>query len=285
MLPGKTPSLKATRGTIAGLPDESYDAYTVDAITNPGNSGGPICDETGSVLAILYAATVPLEMDYSLGVPHSRALPLFKKLIPGYEQLPPNANKKKWSDVDGMVSRSTVLIWIQTVESVGGISGKPEAPKRARPFEDRWCMTCGKIGYINCPTCKGTGTAVAAPLTIVKSIGPTGTVHRNRYPEKVTCWSCRGTAKVQCPDCVEGFEVGPHEIRCEPTTPAPPKRDPVNESRTTIGRPYPGRGEGHWIDKNIGRGEFIVLEDGSLWEIDRLDRVDDPAGEVCQTLP
>ena len=215
MIPGKTPSLKATRGTISGLPDASFNAYYLDAITNPGNSGGPICDASGSVLGILYAVTVPLEMDYSLGVPHSRALPLLKKLIPGYEQLPPNADQKQWSDVDGMVSRSTVLIWVQRVESVGGISGKQKAPKGARPFEDRWCMRCNGIGYIKCPTCKGTGIAVAAPLTIVKSIGPTGTVYRNTYPEKVTCWSCRGTAKVQCPDCVEGFEAALQGIRRE----------------------------------------------------------------------
>lgn len=213
MLPGKTPSLKATRGVIAGLPDASYNAYTLDAITNPGSSGGPICDVTGSVLGIHCGRTnlQPLSsqpvIDYQLGIPHSRALPLLKKLIPGYKQLPPNANRKDWSDVDGMVSRSTVLIWCQSVESVGGISGKREAPKGARPFEDRWCMTCGRSLYIKCPTCNGTGIAVAAPLTIVKSISGGGTEHRNRYPEKVTCWSCRGTAKVKCPDCVEGLEI------------------------------------------------------------------------------
>ncbi len=212
MIPGETPSLKATRGIIAGLPDASYNAYTLDAIINRGNSGGPICDATGSVLGILYAFTARLDMDYSLGVPHSRALPLLKKLIPGYEQLPANANKRQWTDVDGMVSRSTVLIWVQRVESVDGISGKQEAPKGAWPFEDRWCMTCDRIGYIKCATCKGTGKAVAAPLTIIKKIGSDGTVYRNTYPEKVICWSCRGTAKVQCPDCVEGLEVGLHGV-------------------------------------------------------------------------
>ena len=227
MIPGETPSLKSTRGTIAGLPDASYNAYTLDAITNPGSSGGPICDATGSVLGIHCGRVSPVtsqsHLSYGYAVPHSRVLPLLKKLIPGYEQLPPNANKKQWSDVDGMVSRSTVLIWVQRVESVGGISGKQEAPKGARPFEDRWCMTCYRIGYTKCPTCKGTGKAVAAPLTIVKSIGPTGTEYRNRYPEKVTCWSCRGTAKVQCPDCVEGIEVELHGIRASP----PRRRHPI----------------------------------------------------------
>jgi S1-C subfamily serine protease len=214
MKEGKMPSLKATRGTIAGLPDASYGCYTLDAIISYGNSGGPVCDSTASVLGIAHRFLSPdvgedrHQVLYSGAVPHSQALPLLKRLIPGFEQLPPNANKKEWSDVDGMVSRSTVLIWCQSVESVGGISGKREAPKGARPLEDRWCMTCNRTGFSKCATCQGTGVAVAPPLTIIKSIGPTGTEHRNAYPEKVTCWSCRGTAKAQCPDCINGIEVG-----------------------------------------------------------------------------
>lgn len=271
MLPGKTPSLKVTRGTIAGLPDESYNAYTVDAISNPGNSGGPICDETGSVLGILYAATVPLEMDYSLGIPHSRALPFLNKRIPGYEQRPPNANKKQWSDVDGTVSSSTVLIWVQKVESVGGISGKKEASKGTRPFEDRWCMTCNRAGVTKCPTCQGTGVAVAPPLTIVKSVGPTGSEHRNRYPEKVTCWTCRGTAKAKCPDCIDGIEIGLHGIRNQPAAPAPPvppQRNPVGDNN--IAAPLT---ESNAIESQIS-GEFegwdgetiVKLTNGQIWQ-------------------
>ncbi|MDD2367641.1 MAG: hypothetical protein PHN84_15945 [Desulfuromonadaceae bacterium] len=37
---------------------------------------------------------------------------------------------------------------------------------------------------------------------------------------------------------------------------------------------YPGTGSGHWIQTNIDSGEFIVLEDGSLWKIDPLDKID-----------
>lgn len=213
MQTGKTPSLKSTRGSISGLPDASYNAYTSTAITNRGNSGGPICDETGSVLGIHYAATDSLAKDYALHVPHSRALPLLKQLIPGYEQLPQNANKKQWPDVDGMVSRSTVLIWIQGVESVSDISAKQDTEKGIRPLEDRWCMTCAPIGVIKCPTCQGTGVAVAAPLTIVKSVDSDGTKHWNRFPERVTCWSCNGTAKAQCPDCINGRDIELHGIR------------------------------------------------------------------------
>lgn len=213
MIPGKIPSLKSTRGSISGLPDASHNAYASDAITNPGNSGGPVCDATGSVLGIHCASTNSLAKNYALHIPHSRALPLLARWIPAYEPLLPNTETKQWSDVDGMVSRSTVLIWVQGVESVSDISAKQGTQKGTRPLEDRWCMTCAPIGIIKCPTCQGTGVAVAAPLTIVKSIGPTGTEHRNRFPEKVTCWSCNGTAKAQCPDCIDGLDVELHGIR------------------------------------------------------------------------
>jgi hypothetical protein len=45
-----------------------------------------------------------------------------------------------------------------------------------------------------------------------------------------------------------------------------PDRKPVVESQPTTS--YVGLIEGHWIGKNIGSGEFNVLEVDSLWEID-----------------
>ncbi len=36
---------------------------------------------------------------------------------------------------------------------------------------------------------------------------------------------------------------------------------------------YVGVGGGHWITKNISSGQYIVLEDQSLWQVDSLDRI------------
>ena len=205
MIPGETPSLKATRGSIAGLPDASYNAYTLDAIANPGNSGGPICDATGSVLGVLYAVTVPVEMNYALGVPHSRALPVLKRLIPGYEQLPPNADKKEWSDVDAMVSRSTVLIWGQSLESTGGVSGKQKVPKGARPFEDRWCMRCNGRGTVKCPV-HGCANGTVRDYKLEKTQFPDGSFVVNKVPIRVPCKRCGGKGVVPCRDCDRGID-------------------------------------------------------------------------------
>ena len=203
---GKTPSLKSTRGIISGLPDESFNAYTLDAIANPGNSGGPICDDTGSVLGILYAHTTPLAMNYTLGVPHSRALPLLKKLIPGYEQLPPKTEIKKWSAVDDMVSRSTVLILVQSTSSNCGISASKKRAN-AKAMEDYWCMTCNGRGTVPCPNrkCKN-GTVGAKRQELVFTDPNTGYSHYRTVPFRVQCKTCGGKRVVPCPDCDHGID-------------------------------------------------------------------------------
>lgn len=38
--------------------------------------------------------------------------------------------------------------------------------------------------------------------------------------------------------------------------------------------PYAGTGARHWIQSKADNGGIIVLEDGSMWEINSLDRVD-----------
>jgi S1-C subfamily serine protease len=205
MISGKTPSLTCTRGIIASLPDTPYNEYTLDAVANPGNSGGPICDATGGVLGILCAGTVYLKMNYSLGVPHSRALPLLKKLIPGYEQLPPNANKKEWSDVDGMVSRSTVLIWVQSLESVGGISRHQKAPEGAQPFEDRWCMTCYGRGTAECPV-RECANGRVRDYKLDRTRFPDGSSAVMKVPIRVPCKTCGGEGVVRCPNCDRGID-------------------------------------------------------------------------------
>jgi hypothetical protein len=37
---------------------------------------------------------------------------------------------------------------------------------------------------------------------------------------------------------------------------------------------YAGVGGGHWIQKNVESGKYIILEDGSIWEIDPLEKID-----------
>lgn len=62
--------------------------------------------------------------------------------------------------------------------------------------------------------------------------------------------------------CVDAYEKG---------------RSASSSNQSTIKQKplvYEGGSSGHWIKENIDRGTFILLEDGSLWEIDPLDKID-----------
>ena len=42
-------TLKSTRGAVVAMPDAAVDnMFLYDAVTNPGNSGGPLCDKCGA---------------------------------------------------------------------------------------------------------------------------------------------------------------------------------------------------------------------------------------------
>jgi len=210
---GNTPSIRSTRGIIAGLPDDNYNAYTLDAIVNFGNSGGPICDSMANVVGTIYAMTTRLNMNYSLGVPHSRAIPLLEKYIPGYQQISSNSEIKQWSEVDAIVSRSIVRILIQ--KSLYGLriktdnpESKGEKPKKVMAvLEDPWCVVCNGRGTADCPNpdCRN-GTIGAKRTDIVARNPVSGETYNKIVPIRVPCPTCGGKGIVKCPYCTNGLD-------------------------------------------------------------------------------
>ena len=51
----------------------------------------------------------------------------------------------------------------------------------------------------------------------------------------------------------------------------PPARSPAPAPASTT---YSGSGGGHWIKSTANNGAIIVLEDGSIWDIESVDRID-----------
>lgn len=43
---------------------------------------------------------------------------------------------------------------------------------------------------------------------------------------------------------------------------------------TQGGDTYAGVGGGHWVMENVNSGTYMILEDGSLWKIDPIDKID-----------
>lgn len=50
-------------------------------------------------------------------------------------------------------------------------------------------------------------------------------------------------------------------------------KKPKSSKGSAIGI-YTGVGSGHWIQDNVESGSMIILEDGSIWEIDTIDKID-----------
>ncbi len=108
--------LKATRGIVTGLPSDATEKMLVlDVHVNPGNSGGPLCDRAGRVVGVVAAKTITstLVQSYGLAIPINDALPFLKQTIRDYA--PPKVDGKsgEWTDVDALISKSTVMILIQ----------------------------------------------------------------------------------------------------------------------------------------------------------------------------
>jgi hypothetical protein len=66
-------------------------------------------------------------------------------------------------------------------------------------------------------------------------------------------------------------------IRIGQSNPVPPnaaqQRPIAPKAVAPVAGIYASVGGGHWIKENIDRGSMFLLEDGSLWEVDRLDRL------------
>lgn len=51
------------------------------------------------------------------------------------------------------------------------------------------------------------------------------------------------------------------------------QRQTETSKSITTTRSYLGVGAGHWVSKTLDGGQYVELEDGSLWEISPLDRI------------
>jgi len=189
--PGSAPSLKSALGIIAGLPDSLYSRYTLDASTSGAGSGGLICDATGSVLGILPAPTgheASAATGSTVGIPHSRALPLLQK-IPGYRPPPPLTQIRPWPEVEEAVRRSTVLIWVKMPVCYTSVFG----------MEDSFCMRCYGRGRIDCPRCLH-GKVSVTKVEVLPNV-PGAPPHVVRSTVHVPCRHCHGSGTLPCPDC------------------------------------------------------------------------------------
>jgi S1-C subfamily serine protease len=178
-------SLKATRGVISAVPAAALDEmYLYDAVVNPGNSGGPVFDNHGNVVAV----TTVLYMTagrYGGGIPSSVALDFAKKHISDFRPGVPSREVLDWPLIDQQVSPSTVLIW-----SRSKTPGESKSALGDGTIEDKFCMVCSGLRGTKCP------------IKICKE----GQIILNQ--QKGACPACKGVGAIPCADCnATGIEL------------------------------------------------------------------------------
>jgi len=144
-------SLKATRGSISSLPDPGVKSkYLYDAVSNAGNSGGPLCDAGANVVAV-HSTGYNTASRYAGGVPSTQAIEFVKKALPEFKQSAPSVAKLEWPKVDERASASTMLVWIRrknaAAETASVVGDVVELP---------FCLFCGGLGKMKCdnPVCR-----------------------------------------------------------------------------------------------------------------------------------
>jgi S1-C subfamily serine protease len=171
-------SLKATRGSISSLPDaQAGSKYLYDAVSNPGNSGGPLCDAGANVVAV-HSTGYNTASRYAGGVPSTRALEFVKKSLPEFQSTAPSAAKFEWPKVDERASAATMLIWVRkknaAVSKVAAGGDVIELP---------FCLFCGGVGKVKCDR-----VGCTAGYLITRQ-------------GKLTCPACDGTPIYDCTVC------------------------------------------------------------------------------------
>lgn len=214
--------LKSTRGSIVGLPSDDTDGMCLyDAITNHGNSGGPICDSTGRVVGVV-RVIFNLTEKLAGGIPCEQAVAFVQKHVPDFHPVEESSPVVSWTDVDALASKSTVLVVCRgerdssmTIpgrdESEFQSSSKSSAAKtgkrqsgsvKSEPtyIEDDCCLACKGAGKVRCPDCQN-GTVGKTERVSTYTDPGTGVELYADKKIRVPCKTCNGTGQVACPVC------------------------------------------------------------------------------------
>jgi S1-C subfamily serine protease len=204
-------SIKAVRGTVFGFDDDAKRRTMMyEATTNPGNSGGPVCDNTGRVVAVHFAGLNLAAVErgagkMGMGIPIEAAMPFLKKSLP--ELTAADAGGKlEWPEIDERISKSVVLIKLYVVNLP--IVAKPPTSQSVNVFEDRTCTACKGRSKIPCPVpgCfKGSVSQFETSYSI-SGVGPGTQVLQWSTPRNRTCPGCRGAGVIDCPHCTNGLD-------------------------------------------------------------------------------
>jgi hypothetical protein len=206
-------NLKVSRGVVSALPphrglfDPSLQNLLMhDAATLPGSSGGPICDQHGSVIGV-HTAALAGGGQYKFAVSSRDAISFLSPHVPGVFTVgASNHDAQPWEAAVDNVKASTVQVIVQAdadrFDPVDANLGEITWDA----YDDPWCMVCYGRSFVDCSDRGCANGGVRGYRTRVFP-NPTGLGGRiERIPIRVKCETCDGQGTVSCPYCEYGFD-------------------------------------------------------------------------------
>jgi S1-C subfamily serine protease len=227
--------LKTTRGVVTALPGDVariggpnwFDfsrRLWYDAASSHGASGGAVCDDHGSVVAIhavgYQPGDDPSNAKYAGGVPAPYAAEFIKTVLPAFAHPPAVGPSLKWTEVDAKISPSVVLIVVghRKVAMVmndgnGTRAGRGHGSHYGHDiYDDHVCSACNGKGRMRCraPGCVNGvihgETTYDDPMIMngakTQIVVPHQTTVSTRHP----CPQCGGKGYVHCSYCTGGVD-------------------------------------------------------------------------------
>jgi S1-C subfamily serine protease len=105
--------IKSTRGSVIAMPDAGIGGFLHSAMSARGNSGGPIVDQSGSLIGVVVGGFEFQENTYSIGISVDEVWPFVSQHVPDFTGAEPSKAMPSWTDVDAMVSQSAVFIQVK----------------------------------------------------------------------------------------------------------------------------------------------------------------------------
>jgi S1-C subfamily serine protease len=207
-------SVKSLRGSVFGFDDDvKRQMMMYEATTNPGNSGGPVCDNTGRVIAVHFAGLDLTKLQrgtgkLGAGIPIEAAMPFLKGTLPDLATGEAGGTLD-WPAIDERVSKSVVLMKLYS-DTLPMPTAKGQAAQDPNVFEDCTCTACKGRSKIPCPVqgCFKGSVADFEMSYSVNGVGRGAQVLQWPTPRNRACTGCRGAGVIDCPHCTTGLDPG-----------------------------------------------------------------------------
>jgi len=123
--------LKLTTGIVSAPADQTSEGMILlDCRVNPGNSGGPLCDNSGTVVGMVTAKSFSSMMveSYGMALPGQTLCEFLQAKLPAFQpkRTTTGSRTQEWDQIDRRVSPSVLMV-LRAAAPPAAASGKPAA--------------------------------------------------------------------------------------------------------------------------------------------------------------